>query len=116
MRLALFCRRVTYLAAALFLTCTSGCVGHQPRPQPVMTSPNAPLYTYLIVHGIARGALMSGKIHSNELDHLIALDHTAQHAVNDALTAHIKDHNPAPTAYDAQATNALSQFLSYIER
>nr|WP_294918310.1 hypothetical protein [uncultured Neokomagataea sp.] len=114
MRLALFCRKVTHLAAALFLTFSMGCATLQPTP--TITSPNAPLYTYLIIHGIARGAFITGKLHSNELDHVIALDHTARQTVENALQAHHQNHNSTPSANDAQATRALSDLLSYIER
>ncbi|MBR0559650.1 hypothetical protein [Neokomagataea anthophila] len=114
MRLALFCRKVTHLAAALLLISSLGCATLQPKP--VIASPNAPLYTYLIIHGIARGAFITGTLHSNDLDHVIALDHTARQTVENALKKHLQHHDSAPNTNDIQATKALSDLLSYIER
>ncbi|GBR55277.1 hypothetical protein AA106555_1979 [Neokomagataea thailandica NBRC 106555] len=115
---AFSCRKGLTLAAILVFgpASLSGCSDLQTRYQSISTSPNAPLYTYLIIHGMARGALMSGQIQPKDLTDLIALDHKAQSAVMRALQTHIQKHDMKPGQADTDADTALSAFLAYVSR
>lgn len=82
----------------------AGCVA-----RPVMTglppSPNSRLYAYLIAHGMARGAVMTGQIGPEGLVRLVTLDKAAQQATVNALKLQSSSAN-------RQADQALSNLLA----
>ncbi|EHH68446.1 hypothetical protein [Gluconobacter morbifer] len=62
----------------------SSCAIH-PQIEGVAPSPNARLYSYLIVHGMARGAIMTRQITPENIRQLVALDRNAQIAAINAM-------------------------------
>ncbi|QDH17891.1 hypothetical protein [Swingsia samuiensis] len=56
----------------------SGCITHPQRTEGVPPSPNARLYTFLIAHGMVRGALITGRISPQNIQNVIILDHGAE--------------------------------------
>ncbi|MBS1067135.1 hypothetical protein [Gluconobacter cerinus] len=98
---ATFTRKLTGFALVGSLLC--GCVA---RPfEGVPPSPNARLYAYLIAHGMARGALMRGKVTPQNVQKLISLDHDAQKAVLNATRLQTSSEN-------RQADAAIAAFLT----
>lgn len=47
----------------------------------VPLSPNAHLYSYFIINGMARGAFLLGKLHQKDMPVLIQMDETTRKAV-----------------------------------
>ncbi|GBR25364.1 hypothetical protein [Gluconobacter japonicus] len=85
----------------------AGCVA---RPmEGVPPSPNARLYAYLMAHGMARGALMGGRITARNVPKLISLDHDAQKAVLNAMRSQTSAENRKA---DAAIAALLSSFSS----
>ncbi|OAG72618.1 hypothetical protein A0J51_02062 [Gluconobacter japonicus] len=85
----------------------AGCVA---RPmEGVPPSPNARLYAYLVAHGMARGALMGGRITAQNVPKLISLDHDAQKAVLDAMRLQTTSENRKA---DAAIAALLTSFSS----
>ncbi|GBR35659.1 hypothetical protein AA3266_2203 [Gluconobacter kondonii NBRC 3266] len=68
-------------------------------------SPNSRLYAYLIAHGMARGAVMTGQISPDGLTRLVTLDKAAQQATLNALKLQSSSAN-------RQADQALSNLLA----
>ena len=96
---------VALLVAGGFL---AGCVAH-PAMTGLPPSPNSRLYAYLIAHGMARGAVMTGQIGPEGLSHLVALDRAAQQATVSALRLQSASAN-------RQADQALSTLLADLPR
>jgi len=85
----------------------AGCVA---RPmEGVPPSPNARLYAYLVAHGMARGALMGGRITPQNVPKLISLDHDAQKAVLNAMRLQTTSENRKA---DAAIAALLTSFSS----
>lgn len=84
----------------------AGCVA---RPmEGVPPSPNARLYAYLMAHGMARGALMGGRITARNVPKLISLDHDAQKAVLNAMRSQTSAENRKADAAIAALLSSLS--------
>jgi len=85
----------------------AGCVA---RPmEGVPPSPNARLYAYLVAHGMARGALIGGRITAQNVPKLISLDHDAQKAVLNAMHLQTSSENRKA---DAAIAALLTSFSS----
>ncbi|MFT8806958.1 hypothetical protein [Gluconobacter sp.] len=82
----------------------AGCVA-RPAMTGLPPSPNSRLYAYLIAHGMARGALMTGQIGPEGLTRLVTLDRAAQQATVNALKLQSSSAN-------RQADQALSSLLA----
>ncbi|KXV38596.1 hypothetical protein AD942_13550 [Gluconobacter japonicus] len=84
----------------------AGCVA---RPmEGVPPSPNARLYAYLVAHGMARGALIGGRITARNVPKLISLDHDAQKAVLNAMRSQTSAENRKADAAIAALLSSLS--------
>ncbi|WP_249208297.1 hypothetical protein [Gluconobacter albidus] len=82
----------------------AGCAA-RPEMTGVPPSPNSRLYAYLIAHGMARGAVMTGQIGPEGLTRLVTLDRAAQQATLNALKLQNSSAN-------RQADQALSSLLA----
>ncbi|MBN3866498.1 hypothetical protein [Gluconobacter kondonii] len=93
-------------ATALFVAggFLAGCAAH-PEMTGLPPSPNSRLYAYLIAHGMARGAVMTGQISPDGLTRLVTLDKAAQQATLNALKLQSSSAN-------RQADQALSNLLA----
>ncbi|GBD55751.1 hypothetical protein [Gluconobacter wancherniae] len=86
----------------------SACAGTPPH-HGVPPSPNARLYAYLVAHGMARGAVMSGQIKPQNIQQIAAVDLSAQKAVFTALERQTSRDN-------IKADTALTDFLDALPR
>lgn len=73
----------------------------------VSLSPNAHLYGYFIINGMARGALLTGKLQQKDLQLLVQADETARKIVLHNL-------NMQTTRSDFQADQALAYYLNLL--
>ncbi|OUI83590.1 hypothetical protein HK22_09135 [Gluconobacter sp. DsW_056] len=100
-------RPAVWRSATALLVAGGFLVGCAARPEMtgVPPSPNSRLYAYLIAHGMARGAVMTGQIGPEGLTRLVTLDKAAQQATLNALKLQSSSAN-------RQADQALSSLLA----
>lgn len=75
----------------------------------VPLSPNAHLYSYFIINGMARGAFLMGTLHQKDMPVLIQMDETTRKAVLHNLDSQT-------IRSDFRADQILARYLGLIER
>ena len=75
----------------------------------VPLSPNAHLYSYFIINGMARGAFLMGKLHQKDMPVLIQMDETTRKAVLHNL-------NSQTIRSDFSADQVLARYLGLIQK
>lgn len=115
-----FCKKgLSLFGAILFMADISGCASAYGGAQPyngadigadsVPISPNARLYTYFILVGMARGSIITGHLKRRDLPPLLAIDQKTR----SAILQHMR-HPTIRTEYDAD--QKLSLYLAAIPR
>ncbi|QDH14193.2 hypothetical protein E3E12_08340 [Formicincola oecophyllae] len=73
-----------------------------------LVSPQARLYAYFVVNGMARNALLSRRLGATDMPTLLKVDNAARHALENAI-----NHDMAPSE-NMQVDKALSRYLAEI--
>lgn len=102
-------RRSAVLALVLLMGATIGCTTAQERDddESAPMSPNARLYAYLIVNGMARGAFLSGHLTRRDMPALVEIDQKTRVALERNL------HHPS-TQQDFQIDELLARYIGHI--
>lgn len=106
---SLMLKRGVRLSVTLFASSLIG-VGHaDDAPFGVPISPNAHLYSYFVINGMARGAFMLGKLRQKDMPTLIQIDEVTRKAV-------LHNMNTQTIRSDFQADQVLARYLELIPR
>lgn len=93
----------------LLVTVCAGCTLMSSPAHALPVSPNASVYTYFVINGIARGSMMTGKLHPKDVKPLVAVDEQARRIIMYNL-----QHQTMRS--DHQADIILEHYLSLIPR
>lgn len=75
----------------------------------VPLSPNAHLYSYFIINGMARGAFLMGKLHQKDMPVLIQMDEATRKAV-------VHNLDSQTIRSDFRADQILTRYLGLIQK